>query len=47
MARLESSKNYYSFLLTIVSTLTIMFSMLTNDKEVYYGYARECQSDDG
>ena len=43
----KSSKNYYSFLLTIVSTLTIIFSMLTNYKEVYYGYARECQSDDG
>lgn len=47
MARLESSKNTTLFLLTIVSTLTIIFSILTNSKEVYYGYARECQCDDG
>ena len=46
MARLESSKKYYSFLLTIVSTITIIFSMLTNSKEVYNGHAGERQSDD-
>lgn len=46
MARLESSKNTTLFLLTIVSTLTIIFSMLTNSKEVYKGHAGECQSDD-
>lgn len=47
MARLESSKNTTLFLLTMVSTLTIIFSILTNSKEVYYGYARECQGGDG
>lgn len=47
MARLESSKNTTLFLLTIISTLTIIFSILINSKEVYYGYARECQGDDG
>ena len=46
MARLESSKNITLFLLTIVSTLTIIFSILTNSKEVYNGNAGECQSDD-
>ncbi len=46
MARLESSKNITLFLLTIVSTLTIIFSILTNSKEVYNGHAGECQSDD-
>lgn len=46
MARLESSKNTTLFLLTIVSTITIIFSILTNSKEVYNGHARECQSDD-
>lgn len=34
MARLESSKNTTLFLLTIVSSLTIIFSILTNSKEV-------------
>lgn len=46
MARLESSKNTTLFLLTIVSTLTIILSILTNSKEVYNGHAGECQSDD-
>lgn len=46
MARLESSKNITLFLLTIVITLTIIFSILTNSKEVYNGHAGECQSDD-
>lgn len=46
MARLESSKNITLFLLTIVSTLTIIFIILTNSKEVYNGHAGECQSDD-
>jgi hypothetical protein len=46
MARLESSKNTTLFLLTIVSTLTIIFSILTNSKEVYNEHAGECQSDD-
>lgn len=46
MARLESSKNITLFLLTIVSTLTIIFSIQTNNKEVYNGHAGECQSDD-
>lgn len=46
MARLESSKNITLFLLTIVSTLTIIYSILTNSKEVYNGHAGECQSDD-
>ena len=45
MARLESSKNTTLFL-TIVSTLTIIFSILTNSKEVHNGHAGECQSDD-
>lgn len=46
MARLESSKNTTLFLLTIVSALTIIFSILTNSKEVYNGHAGESQSDD-
>ena len=46
MARLESSKNTTLFLLTIFSTLTIIFNILTNSKEVYNGHAGECQSDD-
>lgn len=46
MARLESSENTTLFLLTIVSTLTIIFSILTNSKEVHNGHAGECQSDD-
>lgn len=46
MARLESSKNTTLFLLTIVSTLTIILSILTNSKEVHNGHAEECQSDD-
>lgn len=46
MARLESSKNTTLFLLTMVSTLTIIFSIITNSKEVHNGHAEECQSDD-
>ena len=46
MARLESSKNTTLFLLTIFSTLTKIFSILTNSKEVYNGHVGECQSDD-